>query len=272
MQDYPPCILDIGREPDDIEQGPGMTVIGIDEGQAKFFPRSEFTDKIRVAPRVHSHGGDKVRNQPGNLKTSRSRFLDDALTAEVDRLHQDFIPASVLPIDGRGDYCRGKSGQRSNLNSAVRRENTNKRSQKKIILRTDSSRMPGLLQLYHRMEEIQFPGRWSFSNEPQACGEGRIFCPKLFERRNFSEIDAFAAHPRPWAAQMVPQFPKDMETAAPGRRSKSLEMTRGWKFQNALRFSPSGLNLGENEVHLRSLALCSPHRSQLMIDADSRIC
>ena len=102
--------------------------------------------KSDLRPRVHSHRGGKVRNQPGNLKTGRSRFLDDALTAEVDRLHQDFIPVPVLPINGRGDYCRGKAGQRSNLNDAARRENTNEGREKKIILRTNSSRMPDILQ------------------------------------------------------------------------------------------------------------------------------
>ena len=208
-----------------------MTVIGIDEGQAKFFPRSEFTDKIRAVPRVHSHGGGKVRNQPGNLKTSRSRFLDDALTAEVDRLHQDFIPASVLPINGRGDYCRGKAGQRSNLNGAARRENTNNGREKKIILCANSSRVPGIFELHHRVEKIQLPGRWSFSHEPQDVREGRILCPKLFERRNFAEIDTLAANTRPRAVQIVPQFPNDLKTPAPGRGSKRLEMTRGWKFQ-----------------------------------------
>jgi hypothetical protein len=239
MQDYPPCALDAGREPDDIEQGPGMTVIGIDEGQAKFFPCSDFTNKIRAVPRVHSHGGGKVRNQPGNLKTRRSRFLDDALTAEVDRLHYDFIPASVLPINGRGDYCRGKAGQRSNLNGAARRENTHEGSEKKIILPTNSSRMPGVIELRHRVEKIQFPGGRSFSNESQEIRQGRILGLKLFERRNCAEIEAFAINARPRAGQIAPQFPNDLETAAPGRGSKRFEMTRGWKFQMRYYFSRS---------------------------------
>jgi hypothetical protein len=81
------------------------------------------------------------------------------------------------------------------------------------------------------VEKIQFPGGRSFSHEPQEIREGRILCPKLFERRDFAEIDAFASNSRPRAGQIVPQFPNDLETAAPGRGSKRLEMTGGWKFQ-----------------------------------------
>jgi hypothetical protein len=161
IQDYPPCGLDVRRESNDIEQGPRMTVIGIDEGQTKFFPCSDFTNKFRAAPGVHSHGGGKVGNQPRNLKTRRLHFLDDALPAEVDRFHQDFIPVSVLPINGRDDYCRGKAGQPSNLNSAARRENTINGREKKIILPTNSSRVPCAIELHHLAEKIQFPGRRS---------------------------------------------------------------------------------------------------------------
>jgi len=125
------------------------------------------------------------------------------------------------------------------------------------------------------MKEIQLPGRWGFPSESQDLREGRIFCLKLFERRNFSKIDAFAAHPRPWAGQMIPQFPNNLEAAAPGRGSKSLEMTRGWKFQMRFDFRRPISNLARTKCIGRPSRLGKnyPYRRHYnCLDQITRLC
>src|SRR5437667_9547322 len=134
-------------------------------------------------------------------------------------------------MNGCGDYCGGEAGQCSDLNDATRRENTNQGGEKKVIARTNSSRIPNILQIHHPMEKLDFARRGNLPDAPKKSGEGRIFYLKFLERTKFADIDALAGDTRPRASKIAPQFPHDFETAATRRRPKRIEITRKWKFQ-----------------------------------------
>src|SRR5437763_17111329 len=121
MQCDPSSYLDIRRETEHIEQGPGMTMIGIDEGQAEFIARSQLTDEIRFPFRVHPYRRGEIRDQFGNLKANRPRLVDAAMRAGVDCLHHNAVTACMLTMDGSSDDGCRETGQSSYLDDVPRR-------------------------------------------------------------------------------------------------------------------------------------------------------
>ena len=144
------------------------------------------------------------------------------------------VKCPVLAMNGRGDDRRGETGQSSDLNDAPRRENTDQGREKKVIARTNSSRIPDIIQIHHRMEKREFARRRNFADAPQERREGRIFCLKFLERTKFTDIEALARGARQRARESAPQFPHDFETATGRRIPKGIEITRRRRFQMRL--------------------------------------
>ncbi|MEY2499214.1 MAG: hypothetical protein QOD12_2770 [Verrucomicrobiota bacterium] len=140
-----------------------MAVIGIDEGEAKFIAPPQLADEIRFPFRVHSHRRDEIRYQLRNLKANPARFIDAAMSAGIDCLNSDPVIASMLTMNGSSDDGRRETGQRPDLDDTTRRENADQSREKKVIARTDASRIADLIQVDHRVKEIEFTGRRNLS-------------------------------------------------------------------------------------------------------------
>src|SRR5256885_13152837 len=122
MQHNPAARLNVGREAQHIEQRPGMTMIGVDEGETELAWRRNLAGNIGFAAGVDAHSRDEVGNELGNLEADRARLVDAAMSVAVDGLDVYRAAIAMLVIDGGGNNCRGKSGQGSDLNNAADRK------------------------------------------------------------------------------------------------------------------------------------------------------
>jgi hypothetical protein len=87
------------------------------------------------------------------------------MSAGIDCLNSDPVTASMLTMNGSSDDGRRETGQRPDLDDTTRRENADQSREKKVIARTDASRIADLIQVDHRVKEIEFTGRRNLSWE-----------------------------------------------------------------------------------------------------------
>ena len=138
MQQNPAAAFEVGCETKHVEQGPRMTMIGVDKGEAEFAGRRDLADEIGFAAGVDADSGDEIWNQVGYFETDRAGLVDAAMGMGIDGLDGYPVPVwgqagSMLTIDGSGDDRGGEAGERADLDNAPGRENADERGEKKII-------------------------------------------------------------------------------------------------------------------------------------------
>src|SRR4051812_14912213 len=69
VQQDPTAWLQVWRQPKHIEQRPGMTMIGIDEGEPESAGRGDIANDIGFPAGVNAHCRNEVANQLGDLET-----------------------------------------------------------------------------------------------------------------------------------------------------------------------------------------------------------
>ena len=210
-----------------------MTVIGVDEGEAKFVLRCELADEIGVAAGVDADGGGEVWNQLGNLEADGAGLVDAAARVGIDRFDGDAIIAAMLAMNGGGDDRGGETGERAYLDDAAGRDDADERGEEKIIARTNPARMPDIIAVDHGVEEIELARRGNFSGMIQLGGELPIFDFELLERFEFTDIEVSRGAGRLSAVTQTPDFPRDFEAAAARPMANQIQIAREGQFQAA---------------------------------------
>ena len=138
----------------------------------------------------------------------------------------------MLAMDGGGENCRGKTGQRSDLQDTVRSEDTNQGREKKIIARADSSRIPNIFPIDHRVKKIELAGRRNFARISQLRSELAILGLKLLERPEFTDVEAPAGRRPRIICESASYHSSDGEAAPAGGIPQDIEITGEGKFQD----------------------------------------
>src|SRR6202030_2881401 len=103
--------LEVGRETKNVEQGPGMTMVGVDESEAEFAGLRNFANDIGFAARMDADSRDEIGNELWNLEANRARVVDAAMGVAIDGVDGDGVSFAVLMIDCGGDDGGGKAGE-----------------------------------------------------------------------------------------------------------------------------------------------------------------
>jgi len=225
VQEEPSPTLDVGREAEEIEQRPGMTMIGVDEGEAEFIASRDFADEIRVAAGMDTDGGNKVGDQLGNLEADGAGFIDAAMSVGVDGFDRDAEGSAMLAMNGGGNNRGGEAGERSDLDDAARREDADERSEEKIIARADPTRMAAIVPVDHGVKKIELAGRGNFFRAAELLRELPIFNLELLKRLELADIERSGGAGRLVPLTQARDLPRELEAAASRPISHQIEIT-----------------------------------------------
>src|SRR4051794_40013885 len=103
---------------------------------------------------MNPHLGGEVRNQVWNFETDPARLIDAAMGMGIDRLDRDFQVVAVLSINRCCNDSRREAGKGSDLDDPSRPEDADKCRQKKVIAGANATRVPDLVTIDHRVEEV----------------------------------------------------------------------------------------------------------------------
>src|SRR4051812_35601308 len=115
-----------------------MPMVRINERQAEFAGLGDLPDEIGFASGVNANVRSEIGGQLGNLKTDETGRVDAAVGVTINRVDGNPGLRSVLVTNRGGDNGRGKSGQRTDLDYAPRREDANQAGEEKIIAGPDA--------------------------------------------------------------------------------------------------------------------------------------
>lgn len=136
----------------------------------------------------------------------------------------------MLAMNGSRNDRRRETSQRSYLDDSTRREDADQSGKEKIIARTDSSGISNIIEIDHRMEEIELAGRGNFSRIAELLGKLPILDLELLPVLEFADIEVTRIRRRRVGSQRLPDSANKMEASTGRAVTKKVPAFRQRKF------------------------------------------
>jgi hypothetical protein len=182
---HPPAGSHESRDPKQIQRGPRMLMVRIDEDQLEFSGPRDLFDMASVFAGMHADPARQVGNKLRNLEANRFGLIGYATLAEIDCVHDHRLRFRRQVLGDRvSHYGRREAAQRADLHHPLRCENADDSMKKQQVAHSDR---PGGVTLVREQMFQSSTLSWDHRRgSTQIAGE---LCHPIFilvEGRNFA--------------------------------------------------------------------------------------
>src|SRR2546423_1445487 len=166
-------------QPHQIEKGPRVLVVRIDEGKLDFIAPGKLANDSRLGGRMNPSRMGERRKHFTNQKADRLVVGEEAVRVSVDGIHQNLFLARTLPSKGRRNHRRRKTTQGTNLDSARWSEDADECGKKEAVTKVNRSGSSGVI--LDRAQKSDLLRRRTLFFAIEKLGEKPILCFVIVE-------------------------------------------------------------------------------------------